>query len=52
MFKVKYGLNKMHSTILAHQVGWFDEKIIDIHPWGLRIKPHNLRSCGQRRYVP
>jgi hypothetical protein len=24
MFKVKYGVNKMHPTIFSHQVGWFD----------------------------
>jgi hypothetical protein len=41
MFKVKYGLNRMHSTIFAHQVGWFDGKGVDIHPWGLRNKPHS-----------
>jgi len=41
MFKVKYGLNKMHSAIFSHQVGWFDGKGVDIHPWGLRI---NLTS--------
>ncbi len=32
MFKVKYGLNRMHSFIVSHQVGWFDGKGIDIHP--------------------
>jgi len=47
MFKVKYGLNRMHSTIFTHQVGWFDGKKIDIHPWGLRIKLHKLHSRGQ-----
>jgi hypothetical protein len=49
MFKVKYGLNIIHSTIFAHQVKWlwFDGKGIDIHPWGLRIKPHKLLTCGQ-----
>jgi hypothetical protein len=48
MFKVKYEVNKVHSTIFSHQVGWFDGKGIDIHPWGLRIKPHKWRGCGQR----
>jgi hypothetical protein len=42
MSKVKYGLNKMHSTIFAHQMGWLDGKGIDIYPWGLTIKPHKL----------
>jgi len=51
MFKVKYALNKMHFTILVHQVGWFDGKWVDMHPWGLRIKPHKLHSCGQWWYV-
>jgi hypothetical protein len=51
MFKVKYGLNKMHSTILAHQVGWFDGKGVDIHPWVLRVEPHKLHSCGLCWYV-
>jgi hypothetical protein len=51
MFKGKYGLNRIHSTIFAHQVGWFDGKGVDIHPWGLRIKPHKLHSCGQGWYV-
>jgi len=37
MFKLKYGLNRMHSTIFSHQAGWFDGKGVDIHPWGLRI---------------
>jgi len=32
----------MHSIIFAHQVGWFDGKGVDIHPWGLRIKLHKL----------
>jgi len=27
-----YGLNRKHSNIIAHQVGWFDGKGIDIHP--------------------
>jgi hypothetical protein len=30
MFKIKYGLNIMHSTILSRQGGWFDGKGIDI----------------------
>jgi hypothetical protein len=47
MFKVKYGLNTMHSTTFAHQVGWFDGKGVDIHLWGLKIKPHKLHSYGQ-----
>jgi hypothetical protein len=34
MFKVKYGLNRMHSFTFSHQVGQFDGKGIDIHPWG------------------
>jgi hypothetical protein len=38
----------MHSTIFAHQVGWFDSKGADIHPWGLKIKLHN---SGQQWYV-
>ncbi len=50
MFKIKYGLNRMHSIIFAHQVGWFDGKGIDIH-CGLRIEPHKLHSCGQQWYV-
>jgi hypothetical protein len=41
----------MHSIIFAHQMGWFDGKGFDIHPWGLRIKPHKLHSCGQQWYV-
>jgi len=44
MFKVKYGLNRMHSIIFAHQMGWFDGEGVDIHPWGVRIKPHKLYS--------
>jgi hypothetical protein len=40
MFKVKYGVNRMHFTIFSEQMGWFDGKGVDIHPWGLRIKPH------------
>ncbi len=51
MFKIKYGLNKMHCTMFAHQVGWFDGKGVDIHPWGLSIKLHKLHSCGQGPYV-
>jgi len=47
MFKIKYGLDKMHCTMFAHQVGWFDGKGVDIHPWGLSIKLHKLHSCGQ-----
>jgi hypothetical protein len=41
MFKIKYGVNKMHCTIISHQVGWFDGKVIHIHLWGLKIKPRN-----------
>jgi hypothetical protein len=33
MFKIKYGVNKMHLIIFSHQVGWFDGKGVDIHPW-------------------
>jgi hypothetical protein len=47
MFKIKYGLNGMHSTIFTHQAGWFDGKGVVIHPWGLKIKPHNLHNYGQ-----
>jgi hypothetical protein len=47
MFKVKYGLNIIHSTIFAHKVGCFDGKGANVHPWGLKIKPHKLHSCGQ-----
>jgi hypothetical protein len=47
MFKVKYGLNKMYSTTFAHQVGLFDGKGVDIHPWDLNIKLHKLHNCGQ-----
>jgi len=36
MFKVKYGLSRMHSFTFSHQVGWFDGKGIDIHPWGFK----------------
>jgi hypothetical protein len=36
MFKVKYGVNRMHSTVFSHQMGWFDGKGIDIHPWGFK----------------
>jgi hypothetical protein len=46
MFKVKYGLNKMHFAMLAHKVRWYDGKGVDIYPWGLRIKLHKLHSCG------
>jgi hypothetical protein len=28
----KYGLNRMHSIIFLHQVGWFDGKRVDICP--------------------
>jgi hypothetical protein len=28
-----------------------DGKEIDIHPWGLKIKPHNWYSYGQWLYV-
>jgi hypothetical protein len=51
MFKVKYGLNRMHSTIFEHQVGWFDGKGVDIHFLGISIKPHKLHSCDQQWYV-
>jgi hypothetical protein len=32
MFKVKYGLNKIHFTIIANQLGWFDGKGINTYP--------------------
>jgi len=47
MFKVKYGLNKMQSTTIANQMGWFGCKEIDIYPWGLRIQLHKLHNYGQ-----
>jgi hypothetical protein len=28
-------------------VGCFDGKGANVHPWGLKIKPHKLHSCGQ-----
>ncbi len=40
MFTIKYGINKMHSIMFPLRVGWFDDNGVDIHPWGLRIKPH------------
>jgi hypothetical protein len=40
MFKIQYGVNRMHFTTLPHQMGWFDAKEVDIYPWGLRIKPY------------
>jgi hypothetical protein len=51
MFKVKHGSNRIHSIVFAHQVGWFDDKVVHTHPWGLRFKPHNLHMCGQWWYV-
>jgi hypothetical protein len=51
MFKIKYGVNKMHSITFSHHVGWFDGKGVDIHSWGLRIKPHKWHNCGQWWYV-
>jgi len=47
MLKVKYGLTIMQFIIFVHQLGWFDDKGVDIHHWGLRIKPHKLHNCGQ-----
>jgi len=38
MFKTKYLVNKMHPIMFSHQMGWFDNKGVDIHLWGLRIK--------------
>jgi hypothetical protein len=40
IFKIKYGVNRKHLIIFLHQVKWFDDKLVDIHVWGLRIKPH------------
>jgi len=40
MFKIKYGLNKIHPILFSHQVGWFDGRGVDIHVCGLRIKLH------------
>jgi hypothetical protein len=52
MFKLKHGLNIMHSIIFPDRVGWFDGKRVDIHPWGLRIITlHKWHSCGQWWYV-
>jgi len=41
----------MHSTIFSHRVGWFDDKGVDIYPWGLKIKLHKGQSCGLQWYV-
>jgi hypothetical protein len=51
MFKIRYGLNKMHCITFSHQVGWFDSKGVHIHPWGLKIKSHNRYCCGQQWHV-
>jgi len=32
-------------------VWWFDDKGVDMRPWGLEIKLQKLHSCGQQRYV-
>jgi hypothetical protein len=32
MFKIKYGLNRMHSIISLHHGGWFDGKRVVMHP--------------------
>jgi len=51
MFQIKYGLNRMHSTIFSYHMGWFSGKGVDIHPWGPRVKLHKLHSCGQQWYA-
>jgi hypothetical protein len=30
----------MHVIFFPKQVGWFDSKGINFHPWGSRINPH------------
>jgi hypothetical protein len=35
MFKIQIWLNKIHPTIFSPQMGWFDNKGVDIHPWAL-----------------
>jgi hypothetical protein len=40
MFKVEYGVNRMHPMTFSHKLGWFDGKGVDIHPCGIKIKPH------------
>jgi hypothetical protein len=41
----------MHPTIYLHQVRWFDGKVVDIHAWHLRIKPHKQHNYSQQWYV-
>jgi hypothetical protein len=51
MLQIKYGLNIMLSTMFSLHMGWIIGKEVDIHPWGLRIKPHTLHSCDQQWFV-
>jgi hypothetical protein len=30
--------------MLAHQIGWSDDKGVDVCPWGLKIKLHKLHN--------
>jgi hypothetical protein len=43
MFKVKYELNRMHSIVFAHQIGWFHGKGVDTHPWGSKYQTSQVR---------
>jgi len=42
--KMKYGLNKTNIKLFTPQLGWFNGKKIELHPWDTRIKFHKWHS--------
>jgi hypothetical protein len=35
---MKYGLNRINIILFKQQVGWLGGKVVELYPWGPRIK--------------
>ncbi len=41
---MKCGLNRIKNKLFTQQMGWFDGKKVELHPWGPKIKLHKWHS--------
>jgi hypothetical protein len=41
---MKYSLDRIKIRLFTQQVGWLDDKRVEFHPWGLKIKCQKWHS--------